>query len=121
MRKLFLIAAVACGGSQSGRVPVDPPVRAAADPPAKASEVTMPPVHPWPTTRVGNDSDTLHGQSPHRDDWVARLKQVFYFDAISAPVHRKGRYFYTRKHADKEKTIVYWKHGEAGAEKVLFD
>ena len=36
-------------------------------------------------------------------------------------MHRKGRYFYTRKHADKEKTIVYWKQGENGAEKVLFD
>jgi prolyl oligopeptidase len=155
MRKLLLIAAVACSGSQSGRVPVDPPMRAAAETPAKVSEVTMPPVHPWPTTRVGSDSDTLHGQkiadpyrwledenaaevqawmtaqdqyargvlgaAPHRDEWVARLKQVFYFDAISAPAHRKGRYFYTRKHADKEKTIVYWKQGETGAEKVLFD
>src|SRR5690349_24375481 len=114
MRTLFVIAAVACGGSQSGRVPVDPPAR--AEPPAKVSEVTMPPVHPWPTTRVGSDSDTLHGQkiadpyrwledenspevqawmtaqddyarsvlghAPHRDEWVARLKQVFYFDAV---------------------------------------
>ncbi|TMQ08772.1 MAG: S9 family peptidase [Deltaproteobacteria bacterium] len=113
------------------------------------------PVHSWPTTRVGTDSDTLHGQkiadpyrwledetspevqawmtaqddfargmlgkSPHRDELVARLKQVFYFDAISAPVHRHGRYFYTRKHVDKEKMIVYWKQGETGAEKVLFD
>ena len=50
-----------------------------------------------------------------------RLKQLFYYDAISAPTHRKGRYFYTRKHADKEKAIVYWKQGENGAEKVLFD
>jgi len=115
----------------------------------------MPPVHLWPTTRVGTDSDTLHGQqiadpyrwletetspevqawmtaqddharsvlgtSPHLGEWVARLKQVFYYDAVSAPAHRKGRYFYTRKHTDKEKTIVYWKQGETGAENVLFD
>ncbi|HEY0477196.1 MAG TPA: prolyl oligopeptidase family serine peptidase [Kofleriaceae bacterium] len=156
MRKLLLIAVVACGGgSQSGRLPVDPPARTIPEPQAKAPEVPMPPVHPWPTTRVGTDSDTLHGQkvadpyrwledetspevqqwmtaqddyargvlaaAPHRDEWVARLKQVFYYDAISAPVHRGGRYFYTRKHADKEKTIVYWKQGEAGAEQVLFD
>ena len=115
----------------------------------------MPPNHPWPTTRVAQVTDTVHGQqiadpyrwledehapevqawmtaqdgyardrlagSPHRDEIAARLKQLFYFDAISAPTHRHGRYFYSRKHADKEKMIVYWKQGETGAEKVLFD
>ena len=35
--------------------------------------------------------------------------------------HHGGRYFYTRKHADKEKTVVYWKQGEHGDEQVLFD
>jgi prolyl oligopeptidase len=176
MRKLLLIAVVACsGGSQSGRLPVDParPVTSQtqanghangqtsgpSNGPAKVSEVAMPaahpPVHPWPATRVGRDVDTLHGQTiadpyrwledetapdvqawmtaqdeyargvlhgqPQRDELIARLKQVFYFDAVSAPIHRHGRYFYTRKHADKEKMIVYWKQGETGAEKVLFD
>jgi prolyl oligopeptidase len=58
---------------------------------------------------------------PGRPELVDRLKQLFYFDAISAPVHRKGRYFFTRKHADKEKTVVYWRQGEKGAQKVLFD
>jgi prolyl oligopeptidase len=58
---------------------------------------------------------------PGRDAMAARLKELFYFDSIGAPQHRKGRFFYTRKHADKEKTIVYWKQGEKGAEKVLFD
>ncbi len=58
---------------------------------------------------------------PGRDALAARLTEVFYYDAVSAPVHRKGRYFFTRKHKDKEKTIVYWKQGEKGAEKVLLD
>ena len=58
---------------------------------------------------------------PGRSELVERLKKLFYYDAISAPKHAKGRFFYTRKHADKEKTIVYWKQGEKGAEKVLFD
>ena len=61
------------------------------------------------------------GKLPGRAELVERLRALFYYDAISAPVHRKGRYFYTRKHADKEKTIVYWKQGEQGAEQVLFD
>jgi len=58
---------------------------------------------------------------PGRDQLAARLRELFYYDAISAPAHRKGRYFYTRKHADKEKSIVYWKQGEKGDERVLFD
>jgi prolyl oligopeptidase len=58
---------------------------------------------------------------PGREDIAARLRQLLYYDAIGAPEHRKGRYFYTRKHVDKEKSIVYWKQGETGAEKVLFD
>src|SRR5215212_11277725 len=58
---------------------------------------------------------------PGRPELVDRLKQVFYFDAITAPQHRKGRFFFTRKHADKEKMVVYWRQGDKGAEKVLFD
>ena len=58
---------------------------------------------------------------PKRDAIAARLKEVFYYDAISAPSHYNGRYFYTRKFANKEKTIVFWKQGDNGEEKVLLD
>ncbi|HET9622554.1 MAG TPA: prolyl oligopeptidase family serine peptidase, partial [Kofleriaceae bacterium] len=60
-------------------------------------------------------------RSPARAAYAARLKELFYFDAVSAPIHRGDYLFYTRKHVDKEKTIVYWKRGEAGDEHVLFD
>ncbi len=40
----------------------------------------------------------------------------------SAPrMHRGSRYFFTRRHANKEKSVVYWKEGADGAEKVLLD
>src|SRR5580692_536342 len=58
---------------------------------------------------------------PERDAVAKRLKELFYFDGIGAPVHFGGRYFYSRKHVDKEKHIVYWKQGETGGEQVLFD
>jgi prolyl oligopeptidase len=58
---------------------------------------------------------------PRRDELAARLREVFYYDALGAPTHRKGRYFYTRKHADKEKTIVYVRAGKRGGERVLLD
>ncbi|HET7502462.1 MAG TPA: prolyl oligopeptidase family serine peptidase, partial [Kofleriaceae bacterium] len=79
-----------------------------------------PDVQAWMAEQDGYARGEL-AKSPHRAELAARLKQLFYFDAISAPIHRQGRFFYSRKHADKEKVIVYWKQGEDGAEKVLFD
>jgi prolyl oligopeptidase len=58
---------------------------------------------------------------PERDAIASRLKELYYTDAVSAPRHRGERYFYTRRHANKEKSIVYWKHGKEGAEQVLLD
>lgn len=58
---------------------------------------------------------------PERDAIAARLKELYYIDTVSAPRHRKGRYFVTRRHASKEKSVVYWKQGKQGEEKVLFD
>jgi prolyl oligopeptidase len=79
-----------------------------------------PEVQAWMTAQDEYTRKEL-AKFPGRDALVARLRELFYYDAISAPIHRKGKYFYTRKHADKEKTVVYWKQGEKGAEKVLFD
>ena len=58
---------------------------------------------------------------PERDAIAARLKELYYLDSISAPHHRGSRYFYTRRLATKEKTIVYWKEGKKGKEQVLLD
>ena len=58
---------------------------------------------------------------PKRAELAARMKTLAYYDSIGAPIHRRGHYFYARKHANQEKTVVYWKAGESGAEQVLFD
>lgn len=58
---------------------------------------------------------------PERDAIAARLKELFYVDTLSAPRHMGDRYFYTRRHATKEKAIVYWKAGKEGKEQVLLD
>jgi prolyl oligopeptidase len=91
-----------------------------ADPYRWLEDAESPEVQAWMTAQDDYARAEL-AKSPQRDEITARLKQLFYFDAMGAPVHRKGRYFYTRKHADKEKTVVYWKQGENGAEQVLFD
>ena len=56
-----------------------------------------------------------------RAELTARMKELLYYEALGAPMHRGKRYFYTRKRADQEKTAVYWKQDLAGEEHVLFD
>src|SRR5512141_5402 len=58
---------------------------------------------------------------PERSAIAARLKELLYVDTLGAPIHRGTRYFFSRRHADREKSIVYWKEGADGAEKVLLD
>ena len=58
---------------------------------------------------------------PGRDALLKRYHDLYYLDAVSAPIKRGGRYFYSRRHKDKEKGIVYWREGEKGPEKVLLD
>ncbi|MBS1149235.1 MAG: peptidase [Myxococcaceae bacterium] len=58
---------------------------------------------------------------PGRDALLKRYHDLYYLDAVSAPIKRAGRYFYTRRHKDKEKAIVYWREGEKGEEKLLLD
>lgn len=62
----------------------------------------------------------LHGL-PGRAALLARYRELYALDAMGAPVHRNGRYFYVRTHKEKEKAVVYWKEGRDGAERVLFD
>jgi prolyl oligopeptidase len=91
-----------------------------ADPYRWLEEEKQPEVQAWMDAQDDYARAEL-AKLPGRDELAKRLHELFYFDAIGAPKHKKGRYFYTRKHATKEKTVVYWKQGEKGAEKVLFD
>ena len=58
---------------------------------------------------------------PERDAIAARLKELMYVETLSAPIHRGTRYFYSRRHTDKEKSIVYVTEGKKGVERALLD
>jgi prolyl oligopeptidase len=90
-----------------------------ADPYRWLEDVTSPEVKAWMKAQDGYTRDFL-GELPGRAALVDRLRELFYYDALGAPTHRRGRHFWTRKHADREKNIVYWREG-AGEAKVLFD
>jgi prolyl oligopeptidase len=93
---------------------------AIADPYRWLEDASKPEVQAWMKAQDDYARARL-ARLPGRDALATRLGEVFYFDAVAAPRHRQGRYFFWRKHKDKEKSIVYWKQGEAGAEKVLLD
>ena len=90
------------------------------DPYRWLEDVKSPEVQEWMKAQDALTRTRLAALS-ERTALAARFKELFYVDTISAPRHRKGRYFYTRRHANKEKAVVYWKEGKDGAEKVLFD
>lgn len=58
---------------------------------------------------------------PGRETLEARLAELAYVESVSTPARRGGRYFYSRRHADKEKAVAYWREGLDGPEKVLLD
>ena len=91
-----------------------------ADPYRWLEDASKPEVGAWMTTQHEFARAYLD-KLPDREELGKRLADLFYYDAIGAP-HRYGeRFFYLRKHSDKEKSILYWKQGEEGAEKVLID
>ena len=94
--------------------------QAVADPYRWLEDAEQPAVKAWMDAQDAFTRGEL-AKLPGRDAIAARLREVFYFDALGAPTHRKGRFFFSRKHADKEKTVVYWKQGAKGADQVLFD
>ncbi len=58
---------------------------------------------------------------PGRDALAARLRELLYVDTLGAPIHRGTRYFTTHHRASQEKSVVVWKEGAEGDEKVLLD
>ena len=58
---------------------------------------------------------------PHREKIAARLRELSYIDVIDAPLKRGKRYFYKRRNAKQEKSVLYCREGKKGAERALLD
>jgi prolyl oligopeptidase len=91
-----------------------------SDPYRWLEDVKDPAVQAWMAEQDRVARSALGGL-PGRDRLLRRFRELYYIDALSAPVHRGNRYFYQRRHADREKAIIYWKEGADGAERVLLD
>jgi prolyl oligopeptidase len=55
-------------------------------------------------------------------DWLSkRLREVSYVDAAGVPQRAGPRLFFTRRTADQEKAVLYWRGDDDGVEHVLVD
>ncbi len=91
-----------------------------ADPYRWLEDGTDPKVEAWVQAQNALARGEL-AKLDERSAIAARLKELMYVDTLGVPLHRGGRYFYTRRRADKEKAIVYVKTGKTGEEKALLD
>jgi prolyl oligopeptidase len=60
-------------------------------------------------------------QLPAREALAQRFRELYYVDSYAVPEHKGKRWFFTRKHADKEKAVSYFREGRSGADQVLVD
>ncbi len=70
-----------------------------------------------------NDAYTrVHLESLPQREWLKkRLTELSYLETISSPTRRGKRFFFNRRHKDKEKAVYYWREGKDGEAKVLID
>src|SRR5215468_9501810 len=90
------------------------------DPYRWLEDARTPEVQAWMTAEDGYARARL-AKLPGRDALATRLRELFYYESTGRPFVRGGRLFYVRKDEGRDKSIVYWRQGESGAEKVLLD
>jgi prolyl oligopeptidase len=91
-----------------------------ADPYRWLEDERDPEVKAWMAAQDRYARDRL-AELPRRAGIEQRLGELLDIDAVSAPYHRGGIYFYTRRHKGVQKPIYYLRRGEHGREEVLID
>ena len=122
----------ACAADESG-IDVPPP------PPTEVREVVdtlhgveVPDPYRWledqeaPETRAWIDAQNAHtdavlGALPGREELRAQAASVLERDVVGLPNERGGRYFYSRRGADQDLSVVYVRDGLDGEDRVLID
>jgi len=64
---------------------------------------------------------TVLDASPRRAAVEARLRPLMEIGAVTAPVMRGSRYFFTRREGHQNQPLVYWREGPAGQDRLLID
>lgn len=66
-------------------------------------------------------TDTLLEPLPRRDELETLVASVLKVDAIGLPNERTGRYFYSRRRADEDLSVLHVREGIDGEDRVLID
>src|SRR3990170_240394 len=79
-----------------------------------------------PETRAWIDAqnkytETILGSIPGRASLKQRLSELMRIDTIGVPTVRNGRYFFSKKKADQDLSVLYLRRGLTGEDEVLID
>jgi prolyl oligopeptidase len=66
-------------------------------------------------------TDSLLGRIPGRDALRQKVSALLKIEAMSAPAVRNGRYFFSRRLADQDQSLLYVRRGLNGKDEVLVD
>jgi prolyl oligopeptidase len=66
-------------------------------------------------------TDGLLGNRPERAEISQRLGELLKVDTVGLPTERGGRYFFSKRRADQDLSILFMRNGATGADEVLVD
>lgn len=66
-------------------------------------------------------TDSVMQQLPGQEELTALFTKLVKVDSISTPNEQGGKYFYTRRAADQDLSVIYVRDGLEGEERVLLD
>ena len=137
----FAMAACSNGGSRSVRTSAKPPatkvqaltevlhgvsvtdnyrwLEGSNDDPADQGKVT-PEVAAWTDAENAYTREVLDNL-PGRPDLEVKLRPLLEIGAVTAPVVRQNRYFYSKREGSQNQAVIYWREGYKGESRVLID
>jgi prolyl oligopeptidase len=79
-----------------------------------------------PETREWIDAQNAYTESllsafPGREHLKQRLAELMKVDVINMPAARNGRYFFTRRSAKQDLSVIYMREGIEGQDQILID
>ncbi len=66
-------------------------------------------------------TQSLLSARPERDAIKQRLEKLLKIDTIGVPTERGGRYFFSKRRADQNQAVIYYRNGANGKDEVLLD
>ncbi len=132
LRNLLAFTASLLTAGLLAAAPLGPPETKKDDVVDTVQGVPIPDPYRWledqnsPETRAWIDAQNAYTRSvldplPGREALARRLGELLKVDILGIPTERRGRYFFSRRQADKDLPILYVRQGLKGKDEVLVD